>query len=424
MSQYLRFPLIGPALLVLCLLLSTGCSVSQAQGKRMAAASNVEYYQQPCLDAPAFRLQGGPAEPQAEQGQQQNITQGAQDPHENTAAAPAAEKTRRLSRTFAVPSGKPYALDTRYGRVQVNVWSRNEIRTEVDIITRADTDEKAQQLQDMIQVQLLENDPATGGVSVRSRFGVMPRECWSRTKLYEVNYTVWVPKNTPLHVFNTFGDVNISGDLTGPTELAVEYGTLRTGRLDGNQNLLRVGNGQASVVYARRASIDASYSRLRLDDGQTVDLRNNYSDIDIGTVQDLTVHSKYGDVALGTVRNLRGTSGFSKFSIDKLSDRLDMTVQHCPNFEVRNTGRNFSLINLDGGYSTILLNFADDAKFNFDVNTQHGKLLVDKRLVRVASEESGPVSSDMQGTFGLAKPRQNGSNVNIKVRYGNVRFNR
>jgi len=391
-------------------------------------AAGAQYYQPAGTETPAFWPQGGSPEPihnpQCPQAEPAYSQQTGQEPQEADVSTPAAEKTRKLSRTFPVSNGKAFALDTRYGRVLVNVWSRPEIRTDVDIITRADTNEKAQQLQDMIQVELLETDPATGSVSARSKFGAMPHGCRSRTKLYEVNYTVWLPRNTPVRIYNTFGEVSILGDLTGPTELAVEYGTLRTGRLDNNKNLLRIGNGQASVPYVRQAGIDASYSRLRLDAGQTVDLRNNYSDINIGVVQDLTVHSKYGDVALGTVRNLRGTSGYSTFSIDKLGNQLDMTVQYCPNFEVRNTGRNFRAINLDGGYSTILLNFADEAGFDFDVNTQHGKLLVDKKLVRVASEESSPVSSDMQGSFGVAKARPASSNVNIRVRYGNVRFNR
>lgn len=349
--------------------------------------------------------------------------QGTQGPQEMGAAAPAVEKTRKLSRTFAAHAERPYSLQTRYGRVQINTWNRAEIRTDVDIITRADSEEKAQELLSIIQVQMLENDPVTGGIAVQSKFGAMPRGCSSRQRLYEVNYTVWLPKNTTLRVYNTFGDVSINNDLTGSTELAVEYGSLRTGRLDGPQNLVRIGNGQSAIAYAGKASIDASYSKLRLDAGNTVDLRNNYSDIDIGTVHDLTVHSKYGDVALGTVRNLRGSSGFSKFSIDQLNDHLDMKVQYCPVFEVRNTGKNFRQINLDGGYSTFLLNFSEGAGFNFDVNTQHGKLLVDKELVRVQSEESSSSSSDTQGKFGAASAKNSG-NVNIKVRYGNVSFNK
>ncbi|MCB2376125.1 hypothetical protein LGH70_00915 [Hymenobacter sp. BT635] len=394
-------------------------SVSSYAQQPTLASSQYSYLASPETEAFLHHDDYLISEPVEQNGQ--NGTQGPQEDASST--APAVEKNRKLSRTYAAAANRPYNLETRYGRVQINTWSRNEIRTDVDIITRADTEEKAQQLLDMIQVQMSEADATTGGISFRSKFGAMPRECWSRTKLYEVNYTVWMPKNTQIRVRNTFGDISIPNDLTGSTELAVEYGTLRVGRLDGPENMLRVGNGQGAISYVRKASIDASYSKLRLDAGQTVDLRNNYSDIDVGTVQDLTVHSKYGDVALGTVRNLRGSSGYSKFSIDKISERLDMTVQFCPSFEVRNTGRNFRQINVDGGYSTILLNFPDGAGFNFDVNTQHGKLLLDKRLVKVASEENSPSSNDMQGQFGPISVR-NPANVNIKVRYSDVSFNR
>jgi hypothetical protein len=43
--------------------------------------------------------------------------------------------------------------------------------------------------------------------------------------------------------------------------------------------------------------------------------------------------------------------------------------------------------------------------------------------VRVQSEESSSSSSDTQGKFGGASAKNSG-NVNIKVRYGNVSFNK
>ncbi|AHJ99131.1 DUF4097 family beta strand repeat-containing protein [Hymenobacter swuensis] len=399
-------------------LLSVAGQTGHAQMAIVQPEVATAYYREPDALLAQFTEQGTPDARQGSPGQG-----AAQGPQEEAQPTPAVEKVRKLSRTFPASATKLYTLDTRYGRVQVNVWNRPEIRTDVDIITRAETEEKAQQLQEMIQVQLQDKDPATGGIVARSRFGAMPRECWSRTKLYEVNYTVWVPKNTPLAVHNTFGEISVTGDLTGATELAIEYGSLRTARLDGPRNTVRVGNAQCAIPYARRATIEASYSKLRLTEGGIVELRNNSSDIDISTVQDLTVHSKYGDVALGTVRNLRGSSGYSKFSIDKISNQLDMKLQYCPNFEVRSTGKNFRQINVDGGYSTILLNFPDGAAFDFDVNTDHGRLLVDKRLVKVESEESSASSSDTQGSFGAVQAR-NAGNVNIKVRYGNVSFNR
>ncbi|MDB5236090.1 MAG: hypothetical protein JWR44_3083 [Hymenobacter sp.] len=334
------------------------------------------------------------------------------------------EQRRRLSRSYAVPkAGRAFSLDTRYGRVQINPWNKKEIKVEAELVARAETDTGARQVLDALGVQWLDYDAKTGGVAVSTQFGPALRGRAGGCR-YQVNYTVWLPRTTALRVYNSFGEVTLAGDMSGTTELAVEYGALRTARLLGPRNLVRIGNGDCSIAFAGSASIDASYARLRLDEGTTVTLRNNYSDIDIGTVQDLTVHSKYGDVALGTVRNLRGSSGYSRFTIDKLDQGLDMALRYCPDFVVRDMGANFRQINLDGGFSTIRLGFAETPGFRFDVSTEQGQLLVDKNLVRVLSQENGPQTSDVLGVFGGAVPAHNAGNVNIKVRYGTVRFSK
>jgi hypothetical protein len=334
------------------------------------------------------------------------------------------EQRRHLVRSYGVPkAGRPFSLDTRYGRVQINTWNKKEIKVDAELVARSESDAGARQILDALGVQWLDYDAKTGGVAVSTQFGPALRGRAGGCR-YEVNYTVWLPRTTALKVYNSFGEVTLNGDVSGPTELAVEYGTLRTGRLEGPRNLIRIGNGDCRIAFVARASIDASYAQLRLDTGTTVDLRNNYSDVDIGTVQDLTVHSKYGDVALGTVRNLRGSSGYSRFTIEKLDEALDMALRYCPDFVVRDMGANFRQVNLDGGFSTIRLGFAEAPAFRFDVSTEQGQLLVDKNLVRVLSQENGPQTSDVLGTFGSATPARGAGNVNIKVRYGTVRFSK
>ena len=348
----------------------------------------------------------------------------ADQPDAQDAATLQVEQRRRLSRSFAVPkAGRAFSLDTRYGRVQINPWSKSEIKVEAELVARAETDAGVRLVLDALAVQWLDYDAKTGGVAVSTQFGPALRGRAGGCR-YEVNYTIWLPRATALRVHNSFGEVVIAGDVSGSTELAVEYGTLRAGRLEGSRNIVRIGNGDCTIAFVGRASIDASYARLRLDEGTTVDMRNNYSDVDIGTVQDLTVHSKYGDVALGTVRNLRGSSGYSRFTIDKLDEALDMALRYCPDFVVRDMGANFRQVNLDGGFSTIRLGFAEAPSFRFDVSTEQGQLLVDKSLVRVLSQENGPRTSDVLGVFGAAVPARNAGNVNIKVRYGTVRFSK
>lgn len=419
LTYLLPYRLRGLALLWLLSALAPAAALAQDGQTTLCARQTVQYL---WLRSPEELLLVQVQNPQP--GQPGQVVQNGQTGDGAETASTQVEQRRRLSRTYAVPAGgRPFSLDTRYGRVQINPWGKKEIKVEAELVARAENEGNARQLLDALGVQWLDYDARTGGVAVSTLFGAALRGRAGGCR-YEVNYTVWLPRTTALRVYNTFGEVSITGDLKGPTELAVEYGSLRTGRLDGLRNLVRIGNGDCSIPFVKRASIDASYARLHLDQGEIVDLRNNYSDVEIGTVRDLTVHSKYGDVALGTVRNLRGSSGYSRFSVDKINEGMDMALRYCPDFVVRDMGPNFRQINLDGGFSTIRLGFATSPGFRFDVSTEQGQLLVDRKLVRVLAEENGPQSSDVLGVFGAAVPARNAGNVNIKVRHGSVRFSR
>ena len=349
-------------------------------------------------------------------------------PPEPTEAAPPIEQRRRFSRSLRVAKpGQAFSLTTRYGHVRVNTWDKPEVKVDAELIARAETAAAAAQLLDGLGVQWLDYDARTGGVAVSSQFGPgLKGRCSGAGCRYEVNYTVWLPGTTALILKTSFVDVTVAGDWQGPVRLDVNYGTLRTARLNGTGNVVRIANGDATLPFVQQALLQADYARLRLDAGEQIELRTNYADVDLGTVRDLTVHSKYGDVALGSVRNLRGSSGYSHFSVDKLSEGLDMAVRYCPSFEVRDLGANFRQVTLDGGFSTIRLGFAEATpSFRFDVSTEQGQLLVDKSQVRVLSTGGRADGvADVMGVYGGRVPARGAGSVNIKVRYGTVRFSK
>ncbi len=343
-------------------------------------------------------------------------------------ASPPIEQRRHFSRIMRVAKvGQGFSLDTRYGRVRVSTWNKPEIKVEAELVARAETPAAAAQLLTDLNVQWLDYDARTGGVAVSSQFGPgLKGKCSGGGCRYEISYTVWMPSTTALRLKTAFADVVVASDWQGPVQLDINYGTLRVGRLTSTDNVVHIANGDATLPYAQQATLQADYARLRLNAGDKIELRTNYSDVDMGTVRDLTVHSKYGGVALGTVRTLRGSSGYSHFSVDKLSEGLDMTVRYCPDFEVRDMGPNFRQITLDGGYSTIRLGFAEATpSFRFDVSTEQGQLLVDKNQVRVLSTGGKADGiADVMGVYGSRMPARGAGNVNIKVRYGTVRFSK
>jgi len=84
--------------------------------------------------------QEGPTQAGADQ-------QGTTDQPDMDQTVPPVEQHRHLSRRFAVgKAGRAFAIDTRYGRVQLNAWNKQEIKVETDLVARAETPAAAAQI--------------------------------------------------------------------------------------------------------------------------------------------------------------------------------------------------------------------------------------------------------------------------------------
>jgi hypothetical protein len=134
-------------------------------------------------------------------------------------ATPSVEQHRHLTRRFSGSKGRAFALDTRYGRVQIYAWNKQEIKVETDLIARAETPAAAAQILSSLGVQYLDYDASTGGISVSSQFGSALRGKCGGGRRYEVNYTIWMPRTTALRVAASFADVTLVGDWQGNTRI-------------------------------------------------------------------------------------------------------------------------------------------------------------------------------------------------------------
>lgn len=102
---------------------------------------------------PLAGQEGTPASP-AQQGPSEQV--------DDDQTTPPIEQRRHLSRRFpAGKVGRSFALDTRYGRVQINAWNKQEIKVETDLVARAETPAAATQILDALGVQYLAYDATT-----------------------------------------------------------------------------------------------------------------------------------------------------------------------------------------------------------------------------------------------------------------------
>jgi len=291
------------------------------------------------------------------------------------------EKRKSIDKTFKVSRADMLNIENKFGKVHINTWDRNEVHVKVDIIARASSDSRAQEVLDNIKV----TESREGGtISFRTSIEPM-RISGNNNKGYEVNYTISMPEENPLTVKNSFGDVYLAA-LKGKADINVKYGALKCDRLGSSGNTVRLAYGSGTCGYINGGNLDVSYADMRVDGAN----------------------------------GLNGSAKFSDFRLGNLGETMEMDVKY-GSFKVDNISRNIRKITLDSGFTPISLTFDSNTAFNFDVSVQFADFKYDKSLVDITSLEKGHTSADYKGAYGGASPK---GMVSINSKYGEVRFAR
>ncbi len=290
-----------------------------------------------------------------------------------------AEKQRTIDKNYKVSKADLLDVENKFGSVRVNTWDKNEMRVKVDVIARASTDEKAQEILDNIRIIEVRE-----GNTISYKTEMSPMRISGNThKSFEVNYTIYMPTENPLTVSNTYGDVYVA-NLQGKADISVKYGSLKSERLSNSGNNVKIAYGSGNCAFINGGNIQVAYSSMSLD---------------------------------GT-NGLEGSSKYSDFKIGNLGEELNLEVKY-GTFKVSNVSKNIRRISLDSGFSPIALNFDNNTSFNFDVNVQFADFNVDKSLINLTSHEKDYTSATYKGNFGGTAAK---GAVNISSKYGDVKF--
>lgn len=295
----------------------------------------------------------------------------------NTPVKYDAEKRKTFEKTYKVNSSDVLNIDNKYGRVHVNTWDKNEIKVKVDMIARAGSESKANEMLNGMRVA-----ESREGNEITLRTVYEPTRV-SGPSSSEINYTVYMPAENAINLRNKYGDVYLAA-LKGKANVDVKYGNLKCDRLTNANNSLKLAYGNGSCSFINGGNLQVAYSNLNIAEA----------------------------------KELNGFSKYSELTIGKLGEDLNMEMKY-GSFRVNNISNNMRNIKLASTYIPIYLNFADDSAFKFDVNVQYGNFKVDKDLVNITSVEKDYTSADYSGKFGSSSPK---AAVYITSKYGDVRF--
>lgn len=175
-------------------------------------------------------------------------------------------KSKSYSKSYTLSSSDRVLLDNSFGEMKINTWTKNEVKVDVSITVKAGTEENAQRILDIVNIEDGKNNDE---VFFKTHLDNKKND-WDENKKeknqhtsFTINYTVYLPTTTTLEATNQFGAMTI-GDYDGPVTLNSKFGSLTAGKL-GNAKKVKVEFGKATIESMHNGILSIHFSRSQVN---------------------------------------------------------------------------------------------------------------------------------------------------------------
>lgn len=346
-----------------------------------------------------------------------------------TPTATKAEFTKTIKKNFRINSDGKVALTNKYGYINLNTWSKNEVQITVTITVKTRNESAASDVFDRIDVGFSNTDSY---VRAETAIASQKSNWWGNNTKgdFRIDYEVNMPKTADLVLQNKYGDATIDA-IGGDAEVTVKYGNFSLETVGGSTSI-DLGYGNATVGNIKNGNVVIKYSKLKIKEAKQVNLESKYSKIYIESSDKLKTTTKYDTYDIGEAKEISNQGKYDHFSIEKVdhfsayakySDFSIGDLYSDAEFELRYGG--FKIENLHDGFDEILLEceyadckiyMDDNASFQLDASADHSTIRYPDNL-SVAYESKEDSNHKVQGHRGS----KSAGKIKARLRYGGLK---
>jgi hypothetical protein len=304
------------------------------------------------------------------------------------------EKTKRIVKSYVVDKDDKLAINNQYGKVAVHVWTKNEIKVEVEIKAFESSENRANQLLEHVNIS---ETQVKNLISFKTNFGKISENFRSyinkgggEARRIQVNYVIYMPAKNALDIENKYGGIEIE-DFAGPININSVYGSFSAGKIDHPENQVKVTYGSASI--------------------------DNFSNGDLLVT--------YGSLKLNEADKLKAIIKYSSAKITHLSNGGTFSLAYSGGFKIDTVDKNVKNLNINSAYSGLTLGFDEAADFDLDVTVSYAGFNYSND--RISASDLSSATSKSKGwnptkhyLGRIGKGSE--SKIVIKSSYGGVKF--
>lgn len=333
------------------------------------------------------------------------------------------EKTATKQATFEVKKNALVEAECKYGNIHVETWDKTNAHVVVTIKAVGSNTEDLERLLKKIEINIAGN---ADKVSVKTNLdeivewynrgnslGIRFKD-GTRVRLQDldINFNLSIPHTNNVYLVNKYGDIYL-GNLTGNANASLKYGNFKFQQIKGFLNL-DLGYATGSVVGIGRSIVNMKYSNLTLGNGVSLRLTSQYSELDAGNLDTLLSESKYNSSQINGVDVLGLTDSYTDVNIGRLSGLAKVVLKY-GNFSIDNVTRECDALSLEGSYTDIHIDIADDLQCSLDLYARYADLNYPSNL-KIKHRETDNFTKKVQGTIGNTPTAK----ITISSNYGGV----
>ena len=330
----------------------------------------------------------------------------------------AKEFKRDTTLQFDIAKNGVVNLSNKYGKIDVQTWSSNQVKIEVIITVNARNEKDAKDVFETIDVQFSQQEDYVKAITVING------------KKYHLDYTidfeVFMPRNCNLELQNHYGNSKVAG-LGGGATANVKYGNIRFKTVGKDLDIdLKYGNctvdkaantkiklehGFIDLKEAKDVNLITRYSKVNLDKAHDIICDTRNDTYKVGVVNVFNNFGRYDNLDIQEVQHLVVESEYSELLVGRLVQDANVDMKY-GGVTLDDVSVNFREIILDGSETDFKIKVGEGATYRLEVTGRYCAIRVPE-IVKVIQNQEHNSQKKIKAYFGanMNAPRVIKANV-------------
>jgi len=331
-------------------------------------------------------------------------------------------QTKIIKKDFPVNANTKLELSNKYGNVNIVNTSDPTLTIEVVVKVNVRDKERGAAILEMVQIHISQDgDIVRAETDLDDDFSRMFRGFNMGDGGLEINYSVTMPKNVPLHLSNKYGNVVVD-ELTATSTLDIKYGKLTANKIihDSKEPLSKVylSYSNGTIQETRWLELDVKYSKINIEESKALAVMSKYSKIFVTNGSSIVSESKYDTYEIGKLTNFITTAGYGHFSIDELSGKLQLDTKYT-DVIVDKISSGFESVKVTNSYGTYKLGIDPGSSYKLNAYGKYCDIIYPQNGARVNRFDE---NSEMKVNGVIGGNSSPTGEVSVSSHYGNIRL--